>query len=159
MAKRKIIKWEEGKMYLQPGKVYSMTGAELVGFGHHTDSDGFLIANTLTYEVNPFAGKPGTWEVHQLKPEPLVIKAGTSFKKIQERFPDAIKVEMQTNKMFSNMEILRHVYGKKALQGMVLKNTSSVIMSTKGGVNATIRAIVSIQAKTEGHERKNCYGG
>lgn len=64
--KEKIITWEEGKMYLEPGNIYSMTGRELIDFGKRVTSNGFLIANTLVYKVNPFTGIPGKWDIQLL---------------------------------------------------------------------------------------------
>jgi hypothetical protein len=96
-TKRKIIKWEEGKMHLQPGKTYSMTGAELVDMGWRVDTDGYLIATTLTYTVE--LGVP--WRVHQMPkevPKPFIIKKNTPFKKVQDRYPDAIKGIFISNK-------------------------------------------------------------
>lgn len=61
-AASKIVEWVPGKMHLEPGNTYSMKGSELIDFGRYKDSDGCLIAATLTYAVT--IGMP--WEIHEL---------------------------------------------------------------------------------------------
>lgn len=61
MAKRK----EKDEPLLKPNKWNKLTGEQLVDMGYRVDSDGYLIATTLKYDVwlHP-------WKMHQPKNRP-----------------------------------------------------------------------------------------
>lgn len=75
-------------------------------------------------------------------------KKPTTLKGWQKLYPDAIKITASGNKLLSDNEIIYHVYGPN-VKAKVLQDTSSAVWSTKGGIKASIRAIVSKQAYEE----------
>lgn len=62
-------------------------------------------------------------------------------------YPDAIRIQMNANTLFSNEQLVYHATNGRI--GKVLQDSSHATWNIKGGVKAKINAIVSVMAASD----------